>query len=193
MMSYILQIIGSIFLGGIIFLLILKLNFGISNASAVNSIEASTQSAAASLDEVLQTELSLIGYGETNIASHPLVKSIIDSTGIEFISDVNNDGKVEKVKYYTDLTKITATENPNDINFKRVVDGTSSDIGVGVTRFVIHCYDSKGMLTSIPSSVATVRYDFTVQSLSSYYDELTNKRIYASTSISRLIKPKNFK
>ncbi len=117
-MSVMLDIFGSVFIAGMLLLLILKLNLFASTASYSSDTELKLQQNAKTLAEILNYDLRKIGYKYDGVAiTHA------DSTEIEFITDMqppgdnsgNTHGVQDVVKYYlADSTHAEGTTNPHD-------------------------------------------------------------------------------
>lgn len=188
-MHYLLQIIGSSIVGGIIVLMILGLNFSITSTSNNNSLDAQNHENSTFLAEIIDTDFKLIGYNDNSV--NPSIISI-DSTSIKYKSDLDNDGDTEEVHYYLDNSAISETPNPNDVRLFRQIDkGTPLDIGIGVTKFRVWCYDKKGIKTINTSAAKMVQYEIWVESTYSYKDQITGDDTYSRACLVRTITPKN--
>ncbi len=67
-----------------------------------------------------------------------------DSNSIRFITDVDSDGNVDSISYYTGpISELASTPNPRDRFLYRVVN-TETPVGtnLGVTAFNLVYYDA---------------------------------------------------
>lgn len=182
-MNYILQLIGSTIVGGIIIMLILGLNFGILKSSQANLVRSNVQRNITTVSEIVEADFNLIGY---NLPANSAEFVNIDSIDITFKSDINNDGNPDNIRYYTSNSKLTSTPNPDDIELFRVVNGAPSTLG-GVTKFRVFTFDDKGFYTIDPTKVSKIRYELFVENPYPTYDDLKDSLAYSGAFISRTI------
>jgi len=109
-MSYLLDIIGSTIIAGMVVMILLAVNINTTTSSAAILFTTIEQRKITQVSEIIQYDFYKIGYlipGE-KIA-------IADSNEIKFYSDINNDTEIDSVHYYVGYTTdLSYTSNPND-------------------------------------------------------------------------------
>lgn len=183
-MAYLLEIVGSTVIGGIIIFIILNLNSNVMQSSGNLSFNKVAQENLTSLVEEIEYDIKKIGFR----ASDPKIISA-DSNAISFRYDIDDDGTPETISYFTsDSTALSGTPNPSDIFLYRTVNGSSPQTSnVGVTNFRLWYYDASGNLTTTPDDIRSIKFALNVESVFSYEEE------YARTYIERLIQPNNLR
>ena len=141
--------------GGLILLILFRLNTTATANLYNNNSEANVQMSMISVAEVLESDLRKIGYCKDWTKIPDPTKSILlaDTSSIKFLTDVNNDGNVDTLYYYIGPTsELSNTPNPRDRLLYRVVNGSApKSSNVGITRFKLTYYDSFGNeITKMP-------------------------------------------
>lgn len=183
-MSYLLEIAGSTFIGGMIIFIILNLNSNVLRSSSSFSFSKITQENLTSVVEEIEYDLKKIGYRSPD----PVIL-LADSNAITFRYDINNDGTPETIAYFTsDTTALINTPNPRDIFLYRTVNGgTPQTSNIGVTRFRLWYYDALGNLTTTPADIRSIKFALNIESVYAFDEE------YTVTYIERLIQPNNLR
>jgi hypothetical protein len=155
--STILDVLGSIIVGGLILLILFRLNASATSNLYDNNSEANVQSAMTSTASVLEYDFRKIGYCKdwTKIPDPTKVILYADTSSIKFLTDVNNDGIVDTLYYYLGSTsELSNTPNPRDRLLYRVVNSaTPRSSNVGITKFYLTYFDTFGnQITSMPVS-----------------------------------------
>ena len=170
--STLLDILGSIIIGGLILLILFRLNASATSNLYNNNSEANVQSAMISVTTVLEDDFRKIGYCKdwTQIADP--TKSILyaDTSSIKFLTDVNNDGIVDTLYYYIGPTsELLNTPNPRDRLLYRVVNSAvPKSSNVGITKFKLTYFDTFGnVIISNPisptSKIQKIQIDLQVE------------------------------
>ena len=168
-----LDIVGSIITGGLILLILFRLNSSATTNLYNNSSEAIVQRSMVSVVEVLENDFRKIGYcKDWNKIPDP-TKSILyaDTSKIKFLTDINNDGNVDTLTYYVGPTsELSNTPNPRDRLLYRVVNGEiPKSSNVGITEFKMTYYNALGdtittlPLTSNTGQIHTIQIDVETQ------------------------------
>lgn len=177
--STIIDILGSIILGGYLLLMIFRLNGTISETVYTNGSELTVQENLTTLVGLLEYDLRKIGYcADANNVPDPS-KSILSASehAIQYITDLNRDGSVDTVDYYTGLaSSLTATPNPRDMILYRTVNHQlSMAYDMGITSFDFTYFDAQGdsidFPITTPSAIYLLRLSVMVES-SHAYDSL---------------------
>lgn len=171
--STLLDIVGSVIIGGLILLILFRLNNS-ATANLYNSYsEATVQQSIVSVVQVLESDFRKIGYcKDWNKIPDP-TKAILyaDTSKFVFITDIDNDGNVDTLDYYLGPTSaLSNTPNPRDRLLYRVVNNeTPKSANVGLTEFKITYFNSLGdtiktlPLTSNTGQIHTIQIDVETQ------------------------------
>lgn len=138
-MSSLLDIVQSIFIGGMIFFMLILFNEKMRNVSDDLVSNNIVQSNAIEISNILEYDLLKIGYNESS--EEIVIAAKKDSIG--FLSDIDNNGKVDSVFYsVTDSSEVLETENINDKKLLRKLNNEQPKIIGKLTDFEITYYDS---------------------------------------------------
>lgn len=177
--STLIDILGSIMIGGILLMILLRLNdSAVQNAFQFNS-ESITQRNLVEIVQLLEHDFRKIGFcKDWNNFPDP-TKAIIkaDSTSIKFLSDVDSDKDMDTLSYILSSPNVLSqTPNPNDKMLYRQVN--SEPLGgsnLGVTQFRLTYFDSFGAEIPfpilIPSEIYTMQIDLVVEDVVAYNQE----------------------
>lgn len=172
-MNILLDIFGSIFIAGLLLLMILKLNLFASNANYYSDNELKLQQNAKTLAEIVNHDLRKVGYqydGTAIIVAEP--------KRIKFYADLqapgtSGHGTMDVVEYFlSDSTKAASTPNLRDKILYRVVNETDSISGpsLGLVNLKFSYMNSKGIVTSFLDSIKYIKAEFWVEP----YEPVTN-------------------
>ena len=140
-MSTLLDILQSMFIGGMILLMVMSFNFRMSVVSEDVMSNNLSQSNAISISKTLEHDFYKIGYGTSSNEKITLA----EIERIEFISDIDLNGVVDTILYsISDSTALEVTENPHDKNLLRKVNNEEEKTIGRITDFEISYFDSMG-------------------------------------------------
>ena len=180
--STIIDIVGSIIIGGTLMLILWRLNDAATENTYNYSGELSLQQNLATVAMVIEYDFRKIGYcADWNKIPDP-TKSIVlaDSNKIKFLTDVatpsdpEGDGIVDTLYYYLGpASELTATENPRDRMLYRVVNSeTPNGSNMGVTQFKMVYFnalgDTIGFPITVPGEIASMEINVTVENTAAY-------------------------
>ena len=198
-MSVMLDIFGSVFIAGMLLLLILKLNLFASTASYTSDTELKLQQNAKTLAEIMNYDLRKIGYKVDSVAI-----TYADSNKIKFWADMQppgtaGHGVIDEVEYYFDTTDVAGTTNPNDGVLVRIVNGTEKIDGpsLGLVRCKFTYLGATGVDTIpylVPSQYENIKYiktELWVESTEELHDLITDELQYPRTYWEFTIYPRN--
>lgn len=165
-MQSILDILGSTFIGGIVLLMILKLNLYSTSVSYNSDNELKLQQNAKTIAEILNYDLRKIGYNYPGTAF-----LIADSNRVKFYADLNapgtaGHGTVDLVEYIvTDSTFSSGTSNPKDISLIRIVNNNDTIAGpsLGLVKLLFSYYNGSGIVTTSLDSIKYIKVEFWVE------------------------------
>jgi len=185
-MAALLDVMFSIVLGSLFLLMILAYNFDMVDASHINNMYLNVQSTGIGFQEILKYDLKKIGLG---VSDSTVVFTIANTNQIKFKTDLDLDGSINVVHYYTgDLSSADFTENPNDMLLYRKVDNNPVEhFSIGMTDIRFNYYDMDGNETAILADIRHIGYSFYLESTFAYDGE------YPGIYIRGRIKPKNIK
>jgi len=179
--SAILDIIGSMIIGGFLILLLWRLDEAAVKNLYNNSQELVLQQNLATVATILENDFRRIGYCK-NYSLIPQTNAISQATdtSISFLTDVVDDGNVNTLRYYTGPTsELLSTPNPRDRYLYRVVDdGAPIGVNLGVTQFRMVYFDQTGdtipQPVTQPSLIASVEINIAVENVSGYDEEYSS-------------------
>lgn len=154
-MNILIDLLGSTFIGGMVFLLIFKLNIYSSNQRFASDSELQLQQNAKTQAEILNYDLRKIGYAcdSTSIA-------VADSEKLTFYSDIDRNGSVDVVTYFVNKDpKLTSgTTNPNDVVLCRAVNSdTLTGPSLGLRRIKFSYLDEKAHPTTTIGDIKFIK------------------------------------
>lgn len=171
--SVILDIIGSMIIGGILLLTLFRMNDNATRNTYNFSGELVVQQNLVTTVEVLEYDFRKIGYCENPFAlPHPEEDAILyaDTSKIIFLTDLmeppyddpHGDGTLDVLEYYLGPTsELSGTPNPNDRMLYRVANGgVPRGINLGITKFRIRYFRD-----SLTASGSTTLAEIPVDSL----------------------------
>jgi len=157
-MSTLLDIISSVFIGGVLLLLVIKMNLFVSNASFASDNELKMQLNAKTFAEILNNDFRKIGYKHNGV-------SILtaENERFKFVGDLQRPGEpgygsIDTVEYsIRDSSYSLGTTNQNDIILVRVLNSTDSITGasLGLVKLNFTYLDS---LSSPTADLSLIKY-----------------------------------
>lgn len=165
--SVILDIVGSIIIGGILLLTLFRMNDDATRNTYNFSGELIVQQNLVTSVEVLEYDFRKIGYCEDPTQlPHPEQDAILyaDTSKIVFLTDImvppyddpQGDGTLDTLEYYLGpASQLPGTPNPNDRILYRVVNGIPNGVNLGITKFKIRYY-TDSLLASGSTTLAEI-------------------------------------
>jgi len=189
--STLIDILGSTLIGGMLLLILLRMNDAAVENNYMYGGELVVQQNLVAIVEVLEFDFRKIGYCEDWVKlSNPLLYIIsADSSSIQFRTDVDSDGNVDSLTYYTGPTsELSETPNPRDRYLYRVInDDTPIGTNLGVTQFNMVFYDPLGNILATPVAspdlIQMIEINIRIEDVYGYDTENTEKSdsdMYAS-------------
>jgi hypothetical protein len=191
-MGYLLDIVGSFIIAGMVVMILLAVN--INNSAASNAILFTTieQGKMTDVSELIEYDFYKIGY---RIPDEKI--AIADSNEIKFYTDINNNDFADSVHYYLgELTDLSSTSNPNDKPlYRRRNDTDNLTTKIPVVDFHLSYFDSIGntldyaSLTSsaVRDRIKSIKIKITVES-----DEMYDEQ-YRTSEWKKKVSPKNLR
>ena len=165
-MNFLMDLMGSSLIAGILFLLIFKLNMYSSTANYYSDNELRLQQNVKTLAEVINYDLRKIGYKYDGTA---VVTA--ESQRIQFYADLQAPGQaghgvVDFVEYYLgDSTQATGTINKRDKVLYRVINNTDTLGGptLGLVDLKFSYLNRQGLVTTFLDSIKYIKAEFWVE------------------------------
>ncbi len=174
--STILDILGSAIIGGMLLLILFRLNDSAAENVYNNSGELTSQQNIATLVQILENDFRKIGYckdwKKIPIPSQAII--FADSTKIKFLTDIEPDGIVDSIYYYVGSpNELLSTPNPRDRFLYRVVNKElPKKVNLGVTQFNLVYYDifddTLNFPINVPGSIHSMQINLAVENSDAY-------------------------
>lgn len=159
--SSLLDVLGSIILGGLLLLTLIRLNANAIENNFVYGSDAVVQRNLVDAAVILENELRKIGYCANIADTTDVSKYIIiaDSNRVKFLADLDRNGKYDTVFYYLGTnSEQSATPNPSDrILYRKVNSAAASPLSYGVTQFSLIYFNALDDTMSFPTNPAAVK------------------------------------
>lgn len=174
--SVLLDILGSTVIGGILMMNLFQINSSAVENNYTGNGELIAQQNLSTIVQVLELDFRKIGYcadwEQIPIPTQAIISA--DSTGIDYLTDVDSDGIVDTMHYYLGPTsELLMTPNPRDRILYRVVNSeVPVAVNLGVTQFNLTFFDVIGNPISfpidVPGEIYTMQIDITVEDVAAY-------------------------
>ena len=185
--SDVIDLVGSILIGGVIMLILFRMNSSAVENVYNNGGELSLQQNLSVTAKVLEDDFRKIGFCSDWVKIPDPSKSILlaDSSRIRFLTDIDKDGSgpdgnVDTLLYALGPTsELAATPNPRDRFLYRIINSeTPKGINLGVTQFKLIYFDALGDTidypVTTPSEVYTIEINLTVENTSGYNEQYSS-------------------
>jgi hypothetical protein len=159
--SSLLDTLGSIIIGGLLLMTIIRLNSNAIENSFVYGNDRNVQRNLVDAAMILENELRKIGYNANPADTTDVSKYVLiaDSNRVKFLADLNRDGKFDTIFYYVGtITEESGTPNPNDrVLYRQLNTAAAAPISYGVTQFSLIYFNALDDTMSFPTNPATVK------------------------------------
>ncbi|GAB4140277.1 MAG: hypothetical protein Fur0015_10650 [Ignavibacteriales bacterium] len=180
--STLLDIVGSMVIGGMLMLILFRLQDSATKNSYNYGGEAIVQQNLVEVVQLLEHDFRKIGYCRdwSQIPDPSRAILTADSTSLSFLTDLDDNGTVDSLRYYLGpKSELSETPNPNDRMLYRVENGgTPVGANLGVTEFQLEYYDALNNKLTFPiqntGQIYTMRIDLKVENTSAYDNEYTS-------------------
>jgi hypothetical protein len=193
-MSTLLDILGSTLIGGILLLLVLKMNLFISNASFASDNELKMQQNAKTLAEILNHDFRKIGYLHEGTSILTAEKDRFKFVGDLQRPGVSGFGILDTVEYFIrDSSYSLGTSNENDIILVRVLNSIDSIQGssLGLVKLNFFYFDSLSSPTIDLSKIKFIKTELWVEPTEPVNNFTTGKQDSVFTYWEFTINPRN--
>ena len=174
--STILDILGSIIIGGILMTVAWRLSDAATERTYNNSGELSLQQNLATIAQIIEYDFRKIGYcADWNKLPDP-TKAILsaDTSSLKYLTDIDSDGNLDSISYFLGPTnELLSTPNPRDRILYRVEnDEKPAGSNLGVTDFHMTYYDALGDTIFLPitqtGEISSIEINVTVENVAAY-------------------------
>lgn len=152
--STMMDIIGSMVIGGFLLLMGLRLNAQASEMSNVYTSNLLLQQSITSVVAIVEEDFKKIGYCKNwrLIPDPSKAIRIAEASRIRFWTDVGNDGTLDSITYYIGSPiQLVSTPNPRDRYLYRQVNTmTPVSMNLGVTQFAFKYFDAENDALAFP-------------------------------------------
>ena len=174
--STILDILGATVIGGLLLLILLRLNGSVTENTVIYGNDRSLQRSLAETAVVVEEDLRKMGYCADPFKLTDGMSRVIyaDSSYISFYTDVDLDGTLDSLAYFiSDTTALSVTRNPRDrILYRQINTGTPFIVNSNIVQFKLTYYDALGYeLTppvSSPAMITHLEISFKVEDPEAY-------------------------
>ena len=174
--STLLDIMGSILIGGILLTTTWRLSEAATEKTYNGSGELSLQQNLVATAQILENDFRKIGFCENWNKIPDPTKAILsaDLSSLKFLTDVDADGDVDSIRYYLGPTsELYMTPNPRDRMLYRVVNNEApAGSNLGVTQFFMIYYDALGDTIPLPititGEITSIEINVTVENVAAY-------------------------
>ncbi len=174
--NVILDIMGSIVIGGILMITLFRLSDRATESTYNKMGDLTIQQNIATVVSILEFDFRKIGYCADWTKIPNPAKSIIyaDSNKIKYLTDVDRNGIVDTMSYYIGpASELIYTANPRDRFLYRVVNNEKPvKVNLGVTQFQLVYYNfNKDIIPSpvaVPGEIYTIQISVAVEDVEAY-------------------------
>jgi len=191
-MGYLLDIVGSFIIAGMVIMILLAVNINNSASSNVILFTTIEQRKITDVSELVEYDFYKLGY---RISGEKI--AIADSNEIKFYTDIDNNDFADSIHYYLGETSdLSHTSNPNDKPLHRNRNNQDSlSTNFPVVDFNLSYYDSIGNTldyASLTNSagrglIKSIKINIKVESDEMYDDQ------YRTSEWKKKISPKNLR
>ena len=177
--SVILDILGSIVISGMLMLILFRLNDATIENTYTNSGDLAVQQNLTTVVQIIEHDFRKIGYCADWEKIPDPTKAILyaDAHRIKFLTDENNDSKVDIMDYYIGPTsELNDTPNPRDRFLYRLLNNEPPvSTNLGVTQFDLKYFNVFNQEipspVAVPGEIHTIQINITVEDPAAYDDK----------------------
>lgn len=189
--SSLIDILGSTLIGGILIMILLRMNDTAVQNNYQYSGEKITQENLVEVVRLIEYDFRKIGYCKDwqKIPNQAISITWAQTDRIYFLTDIVTpsnpfgDGIVDTLKYYLGpASELSVTPNPNDRLLYRVVNNEQpKGSNLGITQFKLTYYDALGSkITTMPAAppfgIAAIQIDVAVENPAAYGNDYSVER-----------------
>ncbi|MCU0365065.1 MAG: hypothetical protein MUE93_05270 [Ignavibacteriaceae bacterium] len=180
--STIIDVLGSLIIGGLLLLILMRLNGTVTEHYYVTGSDRNLQRALAETAILIEKDFRKMGYcaDPYKITETMDIVIVADSDFISYYTDVDKDENLDVMTYFvSDTNALAATKNPRDrILYRQINSDTPLMISTNITRFLLEYYDVFGnKLTSpvaSPGNITHMKISMRVEDPEAYNEQYSN-------------------
>lgn len=174
--STLIDILGSIVIGGMLMMILFRLNDAAVSNSFQFGGELLIQKNLVEVVDLLEFDLRKIGYCADwkNLPNPSKYIVAVDSNRIKYLTDVDSDGNVDTLSYYLGpASELAKTANPRDrMLYRKVNNERPIAANLGVTAFEFTFFDVFGnkipFPIAVPGEIQSMQIDIAVEDIAAY-------------------------
>jgi len=180
--STIIDVLGSLIIGGLLLLILMRLNGTVTEHYYITGSDRNLQRALAETAILIEKDFRKMGFCADPYKITETMDIVIvgDSDFISFYTDVDKDENLDIMTYFvSDTNALAATKNPRDrILYRQINSDTPLMISTNITRFLLEYYDVFGnKLTSpvaSPGNITHMKISMRVEDPEAYNEQYSN-------------------
>lgn len=192
-MNYLLDVVFSFIIGGIVVVLLQGLMFNMTRTAGSQTLETIAQSNVTTAADIVLNDLRKMGYGAPGSGDSAIIHA--DPNKIVMKGDLDDNGSYpDSVSYYLGTTKPSGNLNPRTRYLYRKWQNAAGQVmNLGVTQFQFTYYDRSGnQLVAVPcvgnpSQIRSIKLSIAAESIVPW------EKTYAAASWEQVIKPLNLR
>lgn len=174
--STILDILGAIVVGGLLLLILLRLNGQMIESNIINGSDRSLQRGLAETAVVVEEDLRRMGFCADPFKLTEEMSRVIkaDSSYISFYTDIDSDGELDSIAYFvSDTSALSGTVNPRDrILYRQINADAPFMVNTNIVQFKLIYFDALGFElaspVASPSRITHLEISFRVEDPDAY-------------------------
>jgi len=180
--STLIDIFGSTVIGGMLLLILLRLNDSAVENTYMYGGELTVQENLVAVVALLEYDFRKIAYcndwQQIPIPTQAILTA--DTNSIQFLTDVDDNGVVDTMSYYLGpASELSMTSNPNDRLLYRVINSETPDgANLGVTQFDMVFFNALGdtinFPITVPDEIYTMQINITVEDIAGYDNQYSS-------------------
>jgi hypothetical protein len=178
--SALLDIAGSFIIGGMLLLMLLRMNDFAVEKTYVQNSDRIVQRNLVNVVEFIERDFRKIGYCANWTKIPDPSKAIVsaDSNSISFQTDIESDGTVDTINYdLQPLSSLDYTQNPRDRFLFREING-NVETKLNVTEFSLIYFNALGdtidFPVNVPGEIYTMQINVAVENPNAYDEKYSN-------------------
>jgi len=151
------DILGATAVGGLLLLILLRLNGNVIEANFIHGSDRSLQQGLAETAMVVEEDLRSMGYCADPFKLTEGMSRVIyaDTSYLSFYTDINDDGGLDSIAYFiSDTSALSNTKNPRDrILYRQINTEAPFIVSTNIVQFKLTYFEALGF--ELPSPVAS--------------------------------------
>jgi hypothetical protein len=180
--STIIDILGAMIVGGLLLLILLRLNGSVTEQLYTSGNDRNLQSSLSQTAILIEKDFRRMGFcaDPYKITESMDIVIVADSDFISFYTDVDRDANLDIITYFlSDTNALAATVNPRDrILYRQINSDVPLIVSTNVTDFLFEYYDVFGNRlpspVASPANISHLKISMGVEDPDAYNEQYTN-------------------